>query len=276
MGEDLLKIFDTLPKSRQKTAYTGLNAQAWTEAFSDFKLNDRFYYAQTLIFLNAIAEQKPLIYQLPTELGNYVLSEKAASFILPWEGYSKVPYVPASSDQSGVTIGYGYDLGQQTQSSAQQILSKYYTPEQVTRLLHTIGQQGGQARAFVTSLADITISKEKAFTFALELKNIYSSSVISIYPEAIDPPADAAGALLSLIYNRGTSLKVPLAGDTLDTRKEMRELQQDFATGELDMITTRLRSMERLWPDLKGLRRRREGEAELVENHLNALKSKTI
>lgn len=55
-----------------------------------------------------------------TTLGIYRISKKSAEFILSWEAYMPTPYVPAGDQSSGVTVGYGYDLGQQTTSSAQE------------------------------------------------------------------------------------------------------------------------------------------------------------
>ncbi|WP_202871394.1 pesticin C-terminus-like muramidase, partial [Rodentibacter pneumotropicus] len=51
-----------------------------------------------------------------TSKGNYIISKELWDFILNIEKYVATPYVPSNGidGKSGVTLGYGYDLGQQT------------------------------------------------------------------------------------------------------------------------------------------------------------------
>jgi GH24 family phage-related lysozyme (muramidase) len=72
-------------------------------------------------------------------------------------------------------------------------------------------------------------------------------------------PHDAQGALLSLVFNRGTSL-------TGARRTEMRAIRDELATGRASLpnIADALEAMQRLWPDARGLRDRRAREAALV------------
>ncbi|EFC3479180.1 TPA: hypothetical protein IRQ02_005060 [Escherichia coli] len=188
--------------------------------------------------------------------------------MLSWEAYVSTPYVHDGDQSSGVTVGYGYDLGQQTTSSARELLSAYYSNAQVERLLTAIGKKGDNARAIVHGLVDITITKDKALDMAMVLKQKYCQKVVDIYPQAINLPPDSAGAMLSLIYNRGASLALPKPNDPIDSRREMREIRDDFAQGNEIKIPSRLRSMKRLWSNQRGLIRRREGEAQLIENDL--------
>ncbi len=53
-----------------------------------------------------------------------------------------------------------------------------------------------------------------------------------------------------------------------DSRKEMRAIRDLVPKGDLKGIAAELRAMERLWKgkDQRGLLKRREAEAELVEN----------
>ena len=203
-----------------------------------------------------------------TTLGVYRISKKSAEFILSWEAYMPKPYVPAGDQSSGVTVGYGYDLGQQKYESARTILSNYYTVSQVERLLTAIGKKGDTARAAVHALSDITIDKDKALDMAMVLKARYSQIVVDTYPQAIHLLPDSAGAILSLIYNRGPSLKMPKPGDLIDSRREMREIGDDLSKNNVENIPGRLRSMKRLWENQRGLRNRREGEAKLIEDEL--------
>jgi GH24 family phage-related lysozyme (muramidase) len=81
---------------------------------------------------------------------------------------------------------------------------------------------------------------------------------LRIYPQLVDLPDDCAAALVSLVFNRGASLSG-------ERRTEMLEIQRLLRVGELDKIPSQLRAMCRLWPNTKGLRRRREEEADLFE-----------
>ena len=204
-----------------------------------------------------------------TTLGIYRISKRSAEFILSWEAYMPEPYVPAGDQSSGVTVGYGYDLGQQTTSSVQAILRNYYSEPQVERLLTAIGQRGDRARTIVHDFSDITIEQDMALDMAMVLKKRYCQTVVDIYPQAISLPPDSAGAILSLVYNRGPSLAPPQSGDSIDRRREMREIRDDLSQGNISNIPGRLRSMKRLWSNQRGLRERREGEAKLIENDIS-------
>jgi GH24 family phage-related lysozyme (muramidase) len=74
-------------------------------------------------------------------------------------------------------------------------------------------------------------------------------------------PGDCAAALVSLVFNRGSSLSG-------ERRKEMAEIQLLLGGKKYSEIPKQLRAMTRLWPNSKGLRRRREEEAELFEGGL--------
>ncbi|HII4325765.1 TPA: pesticin C-terminus-like muramidase [Enterobacter cloacae] len=240
----------------------------WMSKVEGFSSGEPVWHMHPIVFLNAIAEKYGDTIDFNTTLGIYRISKKSAEFILSWEAYAPKPYVPGGDQSSGVTVGYGYDLGQQTTSSARELLSVYYSNAQVERLLTAIGKKGDNARAIVHGLADITISKDKALAMAMVLKQRYCQKVVDAYPQAINLPPDSAGAMLSLIYNRGPSLALPKPNDPIDSRREMREIRDDFAQGNEVKIPSRLRSMKRLWSNQRGLIRRREGEAQMIENEL--------
>lgn len=240
----------------------------WMSKVDGFSSGEPVWHMHPIVFLNAIAEKYVDAIDFNTTLGVYRISKKSAEFILSWEAYAPKPYVPGGDQSSGVTVGYGYDLGQQTTSSARELLRVYYSNAQVERLLTAIGKKGDNARAIVHGLADITISKDKALDMAMVLKQRYCQKVVDAYPQAINLPPDSAGAMLSLIYNRGPSLALPKPNDLIDSRREMREIRDDFAQGNEVKIPSRLRSMKRLWSNQRGLIRRREGEAQMIENEL--------
>lgn len=242
----------------------------WMQSAAKLKLDKEVWHFSPIGIMALITERRPSgdTIDFNTTLGIYKISKKSAEFILSWEAYMPKPYVPKGDQSSGVTIGYGYDLGQQESSSARTMLSDYYTAEQVERLLTAIGKKGDNARAIVHELSDISIDKDRALDMAMRLKERYCQVVVNTYPQAINLPPDSAGAILSLVYNRGPSLKKPKIGDPIDSRREMREIGDDFSKGNIKNIPARLRSMRRLWANQRGLRDRREGEAKFIEEEL--------
>ncbi|EPC5231982.1 pesticin C-terminus-like muramidase [Klebsiella quasipneumoniae] len=241
----------------------------WMSKVPPFDKDEAVWHFHPVVFLDTITDKFTDVIEFQTTMGVYRISKKSAEFILSWEAYMPKPYVPAGDQSSGVTVGYGYDLGQQTTSSARALLSEYYSDSQVERLLSTIGKKGNEARAIVHELSDITIEKDKALDMAMVLKERYCQTVVDTYPQAISLPPDSAGAILSLVYNRGPSLALPKPGDPIDRRREMREIRDDFEQGNIKSIPERLRSMKRLWPNQRGLGLRRDGEAKLMENEIS-------
>jgi GH24 family phage-related lysozyme (muramidase) len=76
-------------------------------------------------------------------------------------------------------------------------------------------------------------------------------------------PKLCLGVLVSLVYNRGTSMTDSVSNP--GSRKEMRDIRDAIAAGQPSEIPAILRAMKRLWPEPNGLRDRREREAKLFE-----------
>lgn len=91
------------------------------------------------------------------------------------------------------------------------------------------------------------------------------------WPGAFRLHPKAAAALISLAYNRGTSM-TKRASDPLDRRREMRELQPAVATRDYRRMAALLRSMKRLWEGqgMAGLLKRRDDEARLCDEAAEA------
>lgn len=128
--------------------------------------------------------------------------------ILEFERYEPRPYHPGD-DSSGVTIAIGYDLGQQSKSQIQQDLAKFYTKDQIERLMIAQGKKGNNAHNLIQKLSDITITKDNALKLAIVLKTRYANQVLSIYPETLTLHPHCQGVLLSLVFNRGPGLVDP-------------------------------------------------------------------
>lgn len=170
------------------------------------------------------------------------------------------PRVPTENGQpiaqSGITIGIGYDLGQNSADEIRRDWSAYLPAETVDRLVVAANRRRDAALALQPSLRDITIP------YNLALQVYYNRSLPdfvtqteSIYPGAanqINPTALAA--LASMVFNRGASLTGP-------SRLEMRQIRDAIAGNHLELIPDLLRAMRTRTP----VRSRRMREAAFFE-----------
>ncbi|WP_230679723.1 pesticin C-terminus-like muramidase, partial [Pseudomonas fluorescens] len=221
-------------------------------------------------FLSGCPEKcKAEVYTLDTTVGPYVVSKKLFEFLLAIEAYREHPYA-LSDANSGVTIGYGYDLGQQTAARVDAELKDLYTPEEIERLKGALGKKGQDARDYVHNVSSISISKDNALKLAVIMKKRYAQQVVDVYPKAINLHPDCQGVLLSLVVNRGNSLSGSTPAKALK-RLEMKQIKEDFDNDKPELIPSRLRSMKRLWendPTTAGVATRREKEAVFFEEAL--------
>src|SRR5512139_1943110 len=188
------------------------------------------------------------------------LTDKAKELIMDFEGLDQPSKWPGGS--SGITLGIGYDLGYVTVDQFESDWGPYLTSDQLNRLRDAIGKRGIAARNRAVKFEDIKIERKDAEKVFLE-RNIplFALKTEMTFPGITKLPPDAQGALVSLVFNRGTSMEG-------DRRREMRAIQAAVANGDLQKIADQLRSMKRLWVNqgLDGLLERRDKEAEVVES----------
>ena len=166
---------------------------------------------------------------------------------------------------SGVTIGVGYDLGYQSNFDAD--WSDLLTASQAAALRRWLGVKGQAARASLEQLADVTIPWHAAWTaFIRRTLPQEVDATRKTFARSAEMPRLCLGVLVSLVYNRGTSMADPPGFP--NSRKEMRDIRDAVGAGRLTDIPVALRAMKRLWPEGNGLRDRREREAKLFEEGL--------
>ncbi|HEX8851169.1 MAG TPA: hypothetical protein VF761_16710 [Gemmatimonadaceae bacterium] len=192
------------------------------------------------------------------------LSSRALDLILEYEGFDRGGWPGGAS---GITIGYGYDLGYHTLGEFAKDWRTHLSINDYQKLRACVGIKGTRAQARSRILSGIKISREAAravFASASIPKAI--TATLAAFPGVEKLPADAAGALISLVFNRGGRLSDN--DPRLQERREMRAIRAAVAAGDLMEIAMQLRSMVRLWEGkgLGGLIRRREAEAALVES----------
>lgn len=207
-----------------------------------------------------------LLPPIPTG-ASLIVSKAAVDLIVTSEISSKQAYINKykcplwPGGESGITIGIGYDVGYATWNGFVKDWQAHLSVAQMNLFKPVIGKKGTAAKNLLTgSLKTLIIPWEAALAvFYTVSLPIYAKSTINIYPSLPLLPQDAQGAILSIVYNRGTKL-------TGATRVEMKNLQALIAAKDLRGMAREIRAMKRLWPTLPGLLIRRDKEANLVEN----------
>jgi len=196
------------------------------------------------------------------------ISEAADQLIIEQEVSSKAMYQkkyqkpewPGAS--SGVTVGIGYDLGQTSKKDIESDWKGVVDDSMLSIMISCSGVTGESAASLTKKVRDkISITWEQAISVHQDkVLPKWESMVANALPNTDKLNPDQFGALVSLAYNRGTSFSSP--GDRYS---EMRAIKSAMKNQEFDKIPGYFRSMKRLWPNLKGLRTRREAEAKLFE-----------
>ena len=193
------------------------------------------------------------------------LSTKGIQAIINWETggesyYDKHPEWPGA--ESGVTIGVGWDLGQTPASETSRAWSPHLNAATLALLVSVSGHKGQAAKEVLKHVRHLVIPWTSAHSvFENVTLPTWYMRTLRIYPQMVDLHGDCAAALVSLCFNRGTSL-------TGERRREMCNIQALLRTGNLKEIPKQFREMKRLWPTLEGLRRRRVQEGDLFEGGL--------
>jgi GH24 family phage-related lysozyme (muramidase) len=197
-------------------------------------------------------------------------SQKALDLILEYEVgggksyYEKhltKPEWPGGA--SGFTLGIGIDCGYYTPTELQKLF--YFLPKnQLDIVVGASGKTGQAGKAYTQRYKDSGIIV--TWDQAIEMFDNYIWTKFAKLAERAFPGLeqlcdDAYGAIVSLVFNRGSSL-------TGSSRSEMRVIRELVPKKDYNGIAEELRSMKRIWEGkgLDGLLARREAEAKLVES----------
>lgn len=193
------------------------------------------------------------------------ISQAAVDLILESEGIDQPGVWPQG--ESGITLGFGVDIG--ADSDSLDYWRDELTPDEITRLRSAQGVTGERAGAIAYNYRDIKVTREMALrVFYRYTLPIETAKTKAAFPGAEQLPPNSLGALVSVVFNRGTSRKG-------NRRIEMQDIYDTLAdgvqTGDLAKLAQDFRSMERLWrgSGLDGLITRRENEAKLIESDIN-------
>ncbi len=188
-----------------------------------------------------------------------IINDKTKQMILGFEGKDQPGIWPGGA--SGITIGVGYDLGYVTVDQFESDWGPYLAPNALAQLKTAIGKTSIAAKNRAPQFAGIKVKPADAeVVFLKRTLPLHALRTEQAFPGVDQLPEDAQGALLSLVFNRGTSM-------VGERRTEMRAIRDAVPKKDLAEIAKQLRSMKRLWigKGLDGLLKRREAEAKMVE-----------
>jgi hypothetical protein len=164
---------------------------------------------------------------------------------------------------SGPTIAIGVDCAYYSEAELAKIFS--FLPADKLKLVQgASGKTSDRGKDYTKLLrsADIVVDWARALKIFESLTwPKFTKLAEKTFPGLSDLHPDAYGAIVSLVFNRGTSL-------TGDKRLEMRNIKVLVPKKDYKNIAQEFRKMKRLWigKGLDGLIERREAEADLVES----------
>lgn len=195
---------------------------------------------------------------------NLIISSEVTSQAV----YTKLYQHPTwPGGQSGVTIAIGYDCGYSTVDQIDDDWAAHLPLEMVEALQEVAGVTGSAASSHAHELVGKVVVPWDAAMAVFEGRDMpkWEGVVARSLPNTDKLHPDSFGALTSLTYNRGATFSTP------GTRyAEMRAIHQHMAGSTFNLIPNDFRAMKRLWPNVLGLRLRRDNEAALFAKGLAA------
>ena len=164
---------------------------------------------------------------------------------------------------SGPTIAIGVDCGYYSPVELSNIFS-FLPNDQIKLIQDASGKTGERGKEYTIKLraAGIEVKWDKA----LDIFNTltwpkFTKLAEKAFPGLDELHPDAYGAIVSLVFNRGTSMKG-------DSRSEMRNIRDLVPEKKYTEIAQQFKKMKRIWSGqgLDGLLKRRDAEASLVQS----------
>jgi hypothetical protein len=167
---------------------------------------------------------------------------------------------------SGPTIAIGIDCAYYSAQELKDIFN-FLEEEKIKLIQGAVGQTGIKGKEYTITLrkAGIQVPWDKALSiFYKKTWSKFRTLAEKTFPGLAELHPDAYGAIVSLVFNRGTSLSGP-------SRTEMVDIKNLVPKANYKRIAQKVRDMKRLWigKGLDGLLERREAEAVLIESVLS-------
>ncbi|QNA89142.1 hypothetical protein G4G28_12850 [Massilia sp. Dwa41.01b] len=169
--------------------------------------------------------------------------------------------------RSGVTIGFGYDLGFVKPKAFADHWKDLLTPAQIADLSPVCRVQGAAAAPRVASVGHVHVEWDVAQQQFQRFLPFVVAETEDAFPHCAELSDMSLGALVSLVYNRGSDT------DPDNPRRiHMHQCRVAMQNREFDTIPRYLRDMKVIWANernARGLLVRRELEAKLFEAGLS-------
>jgi hypothetical protein len=181
-----------------------------------------------------------------------------------YEKYLAKPTWPGGA--SGMTLGIGVDCGYYTPTELEKLFS--FLPKKQLEIVKRASGKKGQAGKEYTAQyrnSGIVITWDQALNiFNNLIWTKFTRLAEGAFPHLDKLCDDAYGAIVSLVFNRGSSL-------IGDSRREMREIKDLIPKKDYRSIALEFQKMKRVWKGkgLDGLLARRDAEAALVLSCVN-------
>jgi hypothetical protein len=197
-------------------------------------------------------------------------SENTLKLLLEYEVGGGKPYYDKKLSRftwpggaSGPTIGIGIDTAYYNAHEIAEIF-KFLPEDQIHLIQGASGRIKQRGKEYTLELrkAGIVVTWDHAVEIFEELTwPKFARLAERAFPDLAELHEDAYGAIVSLVFNRGTSMSG-------DSRREMRNIRALVPEKNYKQIAKELRNMKRIWQgkDLDGLLKRRDSEADLVES----------
>ena len=191
-----------------------------------------------------------------------------------YQQVTRWPHFPGVA--SGVTIGVGYDLRFNSKENFYALWQPYLAEDVLETLAQDIGKKGSLKRTKALKRLGIEVPFKAAWpVFVQKTLPRYYADTEAIYPSLKTLPPLCQTVLVSIVFNRGSSLSGP-------RRTEMRAIRDILAQAaslELNKpkrkmlladVEDEIVSMKRLWGLNSGLAKRRQAEANLWRQGLKS------
>lgn len=192
-----------------------------------------------------------------------------------YDALTRWPHYPGLS--SGITIGVGYDLRFNTESDFRKNWGSYLAPDILEELVRDIGKPGTKKRSQELKKRGIQVPFKAAWkVFINKTLPRFHTDTRSIYPSLDTLPLLCRCALVSIVFNRGSSLE----GSRRSEMRTIRDILTKADNPALDNLERKrvlrdvedeIVAMQRLWGPETGLYKRRQGEANLWRIGLETL-----
>lgn len=193
-----------------------------------------------------------------------MVSNRAIDLILDSEGCDLAPSWPGGA--SGVTYGHGYDLGYNSEEQIKRDWAAHVNGNVLAFMVSCSNIKGETAKKRITTQTRVLRITADAAREVFENRTLprFIKLARDTYPGFDELNEDTRGALVSLVFNRGSSFGVQ-GQPSWESRREMRELAPFVLVKDYEGIADTIILMSRLWvgKGLDGLITRRHNEAAL-------------